>query len=168
LGRPETLKTTDALTTLRLALRRPLTEREAEGLLVQAGFSRDDIDAALARAREFTWIGDRVFARLWVEDRLMHHPLSRRAIEDELRGRKAQPDIVRSALDELYPAEREREIAAELARARLARLAGVDETARLRRTTDFLIRRGFSASLAAESARRALRASDTRHAPEEE
>jgi regulatory protein len=124
---------------------------------VGAGVARSEIDAALAQAREFAWIGDRVFARLWVEDRLLHHPLSRRAIEQELRGRKVPHDVVVAALDEHYPAEREREVARELARDKLARLAGLDEVKRLRRTTDFLIRRGFPTSIAVDSARRALR-----------
>jgi SOS response regulatory protein OraA/RecX len=159
-GRPETQKKTDALTTLRVALRRPLSEREAEGFLVQSGFARDEIDAALQQAREFAWIGDHIFARMWVEDRLLHHPLSRRAVEEELRGRKVAHDVAAAALEEHYPVEREREIAQDLARTRLARLAGVDEAARLRRTTDFLIRRGFSASVAIDSARRALRGGD--------
>jgi len=155
--RPETQKKTDALSALRLALRRPLSEREAEDVLLRSGFARDEIDAALTQAREFAWIGDRVFARLWVEDRLLHHPLSRRAVEDELRGRRVAHDVAVAALDEHYPAEREREIARDLAEARLARLVSLDEATRLRRTTDFLIRRGFSASVAIDSARRALR-----------
>ncbi len=141
----------------RALARRPLSEREARDRLESAGFPGEEIDAALLHARDSRWIDDRTFARLWVEDRLLHHPLSRRAVEDELRGRKVAHDVVAVALDEHYPAEREREIARDLARTRLARLAGLDEARRLRRTTDFLIRRGFSTSVAVDSARRALR-----------
>jgi SOS response regulatory protein OraA/RecX len=86
----------------------------------------------------------------------LHHPLSRRAIEQELRGRKVPRDIASAALREHYPEEHEREAATELARTRLDRLGAVDEVTRRRRTIDFLIRRGFSTSLAADSVRRAL------------
>ena len=141
----------------RILTRRPLSEKEAAARLEQAGVPRDEIDAALAYARESRWVDDRVFARLWVEDRLSRHPLSRRAIEDELRGRKVSRDVALAALDEHYPPEREREIALGLARERLARLGGIAEDARRRRATDFLIRRGFSTSIAADAVRRALR-----------
>lgn len=124
---------------------------------MRKGFARDETDAALAQARELSWIGDRTFAKLWVEDRLLHHPLSRRAIEEELRGRKVARDVAAAALDEGYPKERERDIALGLAESRCARLVGLDEATCARRTTDFLIRRGFTAAIAAECARRAAR-----------
>lgn len=107
-------------------------------------------------ARDSRWIDDRTFARLWVEDRLLHHPLSRRAIEQELRGRKVPRDIISAAVSEHYPEDGERKLAEDLALTRLARLGGLDEPTRRRRTIDFLIRRGFSGSLAADSVRRAL------------
>jgi SOS response regulatory protein OraA/RecX len=88
---------------------------------------------------------------------LLHHPLSRRAIEEELRGRKVPRDIIAAAVSDHYPEEQEREIAVGLAKARLERLRGVDEATRRRRTIDFLIRRGFSGSVASDGVRRALR-----------
>jgi SOS response regulatory protein OraA/RecX len=91
-----------------------------------------------------------------VEDRLLHHPLSRRAIEEELRGRKVPRDIISAAVSEHYPEDEERKLAEDLALTRIARLGGLDEPTRRRRTIDFLIRRGFSGSLAADSVRRAL------------
>ena len=108
-------------------------------------------------ARDSGWIGDATFARLWIEDRLEHHPLSRRAVEDELRGRKVSREAIVAALAEHYPPEKEREVAASLVEARLARLAGLDEATRRRRATDFLLRRGFSSSIAVDSVRRAVR-----------
>lgn len=155
--RPETQRTSDAVATLAGFLRRrPLSEREARDRLEEAGFSSEEIDAALDHAREARWVDDKTFARLWVEDRLLHHPLSRRAIEEELRGRKVSRDVISTAVTEHYPEEQEREIATSLAAARLQRLAAVDEATRRRRTIDFLIRRGFTGSLAADSVRRAL------------
>ena len=91
---------------------------------------------------------------------MLHHPLSRRAVEEELRGRKVPHDVISAAVRDHYPEEQERVVARSLAEARLARLGGLDEMTRRRRTIDFLIRRGFSGSVAADSVRRALLGSD--------
>jgi SOS response regulatory protein OraA/RecX len=115
------------------------------------------VDAALGVARDAGWIGDPTFARLWIEDRLAHHPLSRRAVENELRDRKVPHEVIAQAMEENYPSELEGEVAVSLAKARWVRLAGLDETVRRRRATDFLLRRGFSGSVAADSVRRVLR-----------
>jgi len=156
--RPETLKKSDATAALaQLLTRRPLTEREASDWLAGGGFAPDDAQAALAHAREAGWLDDAVFARLWIGDRLARHPLSRRAVAQELARRKLPSDLAQRALDELYPPDQEREVATTLAEARLARLATLDEPTRARRTTDFLLRRGFSAALATDCVRRALR-----------
>ncbi|MEI6170922.1 MAG: regulatory protein RecX [bacterium] len=126
----------------------------------EAGFSCEEIDAALGAARDHGWIDDRVFARLWVEDRMLHHPLSRRAVEEELRARKVPRGVISAAVQDHYPEEQERDVARSLAETRLARLGGLDEMTRRRRTIDFLIRRGFSSSVAADSVRRVLQGSD--------
>lgn len=159
--RTQTPKTSDAVATLaRLLARRPLSEDEARQRLGKAGFPTDEIDAALAHGRESRWIDDRTFARLWVEDRLARHPLSRRAIEEELRGRRVPRSVASAALDEHYPAPLERDAACRLARERWARLAALDDDTRRRRTIDFLIRRGFSGSVAADAVRRAVKGDD--------
>lgn len=157
-GRPQTQKTNDPLAALAQPLRRhPLSEQEARDYLVSAGFVDSDIDVALALARDSGWIGDATFARLWIEDRLAHHPVSRRAIEEELRSRKVSRDAIAAALNEHYPVEKESEIALAVVQTRLARLTSLDEETRRRRATDFLLRRGFSSSIASGSVRRALR-----------
>jgi SOS response regulatory protein OraA/RecX len=68
--------------------------------------------------------------------------------------------VAAAAVHEHYPEEREREVARDLAQGRLARLQGLDEMTRRRRAVDFLIRRGFSSSIAMDSVRRAVSGSD--------
>jgi SOS response regulatory protein OraA/RecX len=68
--------------------------------------------------------------------------------------------VISAAVRDHYPQEQERDVARDLAVARLARLGALDEMTRRRRTIDFLIRRGFSSSVAADSVRRALRGKD--------
>ncbi len=132
-----------------------MSEREAREKLCEAGFASADVDTAMSAALDAGWLGDATFARLWIEDRLAHHPMSRRAVEDELRGRQVPHEVIAAALDEHYPAEREHEVAGALARARLGRLAGLDGAVQERRAIDFLLRRGFSSGVARDSVRRA-------------
>lgn len=136
-----------------LLRRRPLTEREASDRLRHAGFSPEDADAAVRRAIGEERIDDRLFARLWVDDRLLHHPLSRRAVEQELVERGVPREHITAALDAGYPSSHEPEVARQLAATRWARLAASDPDARRRRVIDHLLRRGFTAGLAADIVR---------------
>ena len=93
-------------------------------------------------------LDDHAFARLWVEDRLMHHPLSRYAVERELAEKGIEDEVAQSALEEHYPPSKEKLIAAELAKRRIAKYSGLEKDNRIRRTVSFLTRRGFSVSVA--------------------
>jgi len=99
-------------------------------------------------------IDDRAFARLWVEDRVLYHPLARDAVARELRDKGVPEDAAAAALTELYPAEREKELIWKLARERYERLAEVEPAARERRTLGYLTRRGFAFGLSREVVRR--------------
>ncbi|MEN6369318.1 MAG: regulatory protein RecX [Thermotogota bacterium] len=142
--------------------RRPLTEREASGRLRRAGFSLEEVESAVRRAVEEELIDDRVYAKLWVDDRLLHHPLSRRAIERELAEKGISHELAAAALDASYPSTKELEIARQLAAERWARLASTEPDARRRRAVDHLLRRGFPAGLAADAVRRAEREEGSR------
>ena len=102
-------------------------------------------------------LDDRAFARLWIEDRILHHPLSRDAVARELREKGVPDAVAATALAALYPEEMERQLALRLARERYERLAGVDDEARDRRTLGYLTRRGFSFGLSGEIVRQLSR-----------
>jgi len=142
--------------------RRPLTEREASSRLRRGGFSSEEIDAAVRRAIEAELIDDCVYAKLWVDDRLLHHPLSRRAVERELAEKGIPHELTVAALDASYPPSKELEVAQELASERWARLASTEEDVRRRRVTDHLLRRGFPVGLAVDAVRRAEREEGSR------
>jgi len=99
-------------------------------------------------------IDDRAFARLWIEDRTRYHPLARDAVARELRDKGVPEAVAVSALAELYPIEREKELVCTLARERYERLAGAEREARDRRTLGYLTRRGFPFALSREVVRR--------------
>jgi len=93
-------------------------------------------------------LDDRVFAKLWISDRLLHRPVSRKAIRSELAEKGIPRELIDPLLDEAYPPEKERDVAFALGSARYSRLSGLDPVRRSRRTADYLTRRGFSRSLA--------------------
>jgi regulatory protein len=112
------------------------------------GFDQDTIEETIQKAEVAALLDDRLFAKLWVEDRLLYHPLSRRAVTQELAEKGIAPEITNEMLEERYPPGKEKEIALKLAQTRLARYQNLDQDRRIRRTVAFLTRRGFNVSLA--------------------
>jgi len=106
------------------------------------------VEKVLRRAEAAGLLDDALFARLWVEDRLLYHPLSRRAVKRELAEKGIAPETSEQVMEDLYPPEKEKEIALKLAQTRLDRYQSLDPTRRTRRTVAFLTRRGFNAALA--------------------
>jgi len=95
-----------------------------------------------------------------VEDRLLYHPLSRRAIAQELAEKKIAREIASAAIEERYPPEEEKRIAVALADKRIARYQNLDPKRRERRMIAFLSRRGFDLSLARNVVRDLIEGSD--------
>ena len=145
---------------LRLLRYRPRSCAEVQTRLVKLGFSPDEISEVIERGKDAGLLDDRLFAKLWVEDRLAHHPLSRRALIRELEEKGIAAKTISQVMADLYPAQDESRIALDLARTRMARYSGIDRDVRMRRTFNFLLRRGFSVSLAREVVREIERLSD--------
>jgi len=116
--------------------------------LTAQGFDQDTTEETIQKGEAAGLLDDRLFAKLWVEDRLLYHPLSRRAIAQELAEKGIAPEITNAVLEERYPPEKEKEIALKLAQTRLARYQNLDQDRRIQRTVAFLTRKGFNASLA--------------------
>ena len=134
---------------IRLLRYRPRSVAEARRRLQGKGFSRIEVDAAIARAEAERLLDDELFARLWIEDRLHAHPLSRRAIELELSDLGVARSLVQQQLARLYPPEREKELAFRLASERFQQLRGrnIETEKRTSRVISYLTRRGFPYSL---------------------
>lgn len=133
---------------IRLLRYRPRSIAESRKRLQSQGFSDEAIEETLQRAETANLLNDRLFARLWVQDRLLNHPLSQQAIKRELLEKGIAKETVTQVVEELYPPEKERRLALELAQKRFERYHGLDEKRRTRRMMSYLTRRGFSFSLA--------------------
>ena len=131
--------------------------------MISQGFDQDVIEETIQKGEAAGLLEDRLFAKLWVEDRLLYHPLSRRAVAQELVEKGIAPAITNEILGERYPPEKEKEIALKLAQTRLTRYQNLDQDSRVRRTVAFLTRRGFNAALAGQVVRGVIeRLSDRR------
>ncbi len=127
---------------LRLLAYRPRSRAEAIEKLRQKEFSRPVIEAVIGQAEQRGWLNDALFARLWLEDRSLRKPKSRRALARELSAKgiesaQIERAFARVPLDEEALAER-------LARERLPRYANDDRHRRARKLAGFLQRRGFA------------------------
>ena len=133
---------------MRLLRYRPRSIAEVRSRLHSLGFTEKEVDKAVSTAEAAGLLDDEAFARVWVQDRLLHHPLSQRAIKQELADKGIDRQMINAAMQKLYPTKAEKEIALKLAGERLARYATLDRAKRMQRTISFLTRRGFSFSLA--------------------
>lgn len=111
------------------------------------------VEEVLCQAEAAGLLDDAVFTRLWVEDRLLHRPLSRRAVERELAEKGIAAETVEQIMEALYPPEKEKEVALRLAQARFTRYRGLARERRDRRMVAYLTRRGFTFSLASSVVR---------------
>lgn len=141
----------------RLLRVRPRSVHEARERLRRRGHDEGSVGKTIGAALDAGLLDDRAFTKLWVTDRLWHHPLSRAALAQELRDKGVDPSIVDATLGDLYPKVREIEIARDLAEARYGRLRGIGRERRRIRTVNHLMRRGFTRGLACEIVRQVER-----------
>lgn len=93
-------------------------------------------------------LDDDLFAQLWVEDRLLYHPISRRALERELAEKGIAAETIGRVLEASYPVAKEKQLALQLAQTRYVKTTGLTQAQRTRRTVAYLTRRGFPVAMA--------------------
>ena len=123
---------------------RPRSIAEARQRMSEHGYKHDVIEETINQAIATDQLDDAAFAKLWVRDRMWHHPLSRSAISQELWQKGIHRDLITSTLLAEYPAVREIELATELAEARIRRFRGLKPETRRNRLVAYLSRRGFA------------------------
>ena len=87
------------------------------------------------------YVDDADFARYWVENREANRPRGRRLLEQELRHKGVDREIVRTAIDAAEPDEFA--AALDLAHGKLRSYANLDPQVARRRLAGFLGRRGY-------------------------
>jgi regulatory protein len=115
---------------------------------MRQGYAPDVVERTLQQATAADQLDDVAFTRLWVRDRMWHHPMSRAAIARELHDKGVAADLISRTLDEEYPAVKEVELAGALADERWRRMHSLPGEKRTARLLAYLARRGFSRGLA--------------------
>ncbi|GBD11134.1 Regulatory protein RecX [bacterium HR23] len=132
---------------LRLLSRRPLTTAGLRRRLARA-FPPEEVAWAIERLQAMGYLDDRRFAQNWVEARQTARPRARWLVERELESQGVPPPVAQEAVQFWDDALLARRCAQQWA----PRLAGLPRPTFLRRLYAYLRRRGFSPSLARQTA----------------
>ncbi len=132
-------KATDAA--LGLLARRPRSTHEIRDQLRRKGFVQETIDAAVAKLEGWNYVDDEAFARYWVDNREANKPRGRRLLEQELRQKGVERELIQQTIEETGLDETA--TALDLGRTKLRTYAGVEPAVARRRLGGFLVRRGY-------------------------
>ncbi|WP_162239024.1 MULTISPECIES: regulatory protein RecX [unclassified Rathayibacter] len=136
--------------------RKSLSVAEVEARLYTEGVAEKDALEILERFARFGYLDDYKMAEQLVLSLRERKKLGRSSIQQELRGRKLDPDAIASALDE-FDGDDEYRTALELARKRLPSLRSLSDEVAERRLTGFLARRGYGGALVQRVVRETVR-----------
>jgi regulatory protein len=134
--------------------RRGMSSSEMRDYLTAREFDADAIDAEIDRLEQVGLLDDAALGETLVRTLRERKGLGRSALNAELRRRKLDPDAIDAALEMLADDEFDRALALAVKRAPQLRVHDRD-TAK-RRLVAFLMRKGYSGSMAAAAADRVL------------
>jgi regulatory protein len=122
---------------------RPRTVAEVRTRFRRAQFEPEIIEGAIAELQRQGLLDDQRFAALWIENRSTFSPRSSRSLEQELRRKGVERDIVEQTVEKAELGD-EATLAFEAGQKRLRSMASLDEETFRRRMGGFLARRGFA------------------------
>ena len=136
---------------MRLLKVRPRTEwelmRQLQSRKIPGGAASRLIEDLKAEGH----VDDRVFARLWIAEKISAGTHGRRLLEHQLRARGIAREVLEEVLAADYSVEAEAVVARELAAKKLSRFGHMPEAAARRRVYSHLLRRGFASEVAADA-----------------
>jgi regulatory protein len=118
---------------------RPRSTAEIRKHLADKETTTDVIETVIARLEEQGYLNDQDFARLWVKERAMSHPLGARALRFELKQKGIASDVIDLVLADLDTSEDAYRAAQSTAR----RFSALDDRTFRNKVGAFLTRRGF-------------------------
>jgi regulatory protein len=125
---------------------RPRSIEELKEKLKGKGFSSTEIETTVLELIASGLLDDRAFTKSWINYRLAR-PFGFRRIIQELKTKGVDQEIIEQAVAEVEGYSPEN-AALELAQRRWQRLPAIDPVKKKKRVLDFLLRRGFEASVA--------------------
>lgn len=135
---------------MQLALRylsyRPRSQLEVKNYLRQKGCAAPVSDAVVEKLRALNYLDDLSFAQIWARSRLASRGYGPRRVEQELRVKGIDANVIRQILQESLQQTSEQESAREILTKRFAGASLQDAKAQ-RRAVALLLRRGFSSKV---------------------
>jgi len=129
---------------------RARSEKEIRQNLLKHEMPEEVIEETLERLRKAELANDNEFARAWVENRNTFRPRSKKALAIELRQKGLDDETIRASVSNVD----EEALAYETASKRAIRLKALEWNEFRKKLSEFLIRRGFSYSIAAPTVSR--------------
>lgn len=143
---------------------RPRSEAEIRRHLSAKDYTSEIVDQVVDRLKGARLLGDRDFAKFWVENRQVFRPRSARALKYELRRKGVPPGEIARAVDKIDEADS----AYRAARPRAERLKGLEAEEFRVKLTGFLARRGFDYQLTRETVMRIWKELKVQNSSDEE
>jgi regulatory protein len=125
---------------------RPRSIHEVTERLAKAGFEPKTIASAIDDLKRLGYLDDDAFAGSWAKNRIESKFYGTRRIKQELRLKGIPEEIITGKLEEITSPEEEYGHARALAKGKLSSLKELDRDVAYRRLSQFLLRRGYSAS----------------------
>lgn len=129
---------------LRLLRFRPRSIKEMAQRLKRKGHRGFIIAQVIDELKEKNLLDDKVFARLWIGDRISLKPTGKNLIVRELKSKGLDDELINAVFDEYEESFDEYEMAKPLARRKLEQMKGIEGEKAKKKLLDFLSRRGFS------------------------
>jgi regulatory protein len=136
---------------LRLLKVRPRATGELRRELVRRKFGAGAIGEAIHDLEAAGVLDDRLFARLWIKERIERKGFGKRRIASELMSKGVLREIVEEELEHGFSRMTELAVALRAARGRLRRLEQYPPATRKRRLYSYLLRSGFNSETAGEA-----------------
>jgi regulatory protein len=126
---------------------RPRSRAEVEKKLRDREFASDIISSVIDHLLRLDYLNDEEFARQWASGRARSRGFGRRRIEQELRQKGIDREIIHETLKGIFEESSELDIARKEAEKKLRTLSRFAMEARRRRLAGFLERKGFSSDI---------------------
>jgi len=141
---------------LRLLKVRPRTELEIRRRFRVLRTDRQAADRVVADLMAEGLVDDRVFARLWIDEKVQRGDCGRIRISHDLEAKGIERAVVAEELKAALSDAKELDLAGRLALKRMGRLGGVTVQEARRKVYTYLLGRGFTSDAAAEATKRAI------------
>lgn len=126
---------------------RPRSCAEVKQRLIDRGFPPAVVRSVMDHLLRLGYLNDAQFARDWAASRTRTRGYGRRRIEQELRNKGIDSDIIGETLVRLFEETPETDVARKAAEKKLRSLTRFEPEVRKRRLAGFLERKGFSSEI---------------------